>query len=428
VLVLSVVAHAETALLGRRLVIDDEQPVVLGRAARCFDAGVLDDRQISREHLRLERRGDGLVATDLGSHNGTCINGARIRAPTMLAAGDVLALGSVVLLLHRGAREAVLGVGGDIVAVSAAMAHVLRQVGQVAPENVTVLVAGPTGVGKEVVAREIHRRSGRTGSFVAVNCAAVADGVLQSELFGHARGAFSSAVQERSGLVEAARGGTLFLDEIGDASPALQASLLRLLEQREYRRVGDDRIQTTDARFVAATHVVLEDAVSASRFREDLLSRIGRWRIEVPPLAERPDDIVPLAMGFARRAAGREVRLSPELTLALLRYAWPQNVRELQAVVEQAVIEAEGAEMLGLGTTLEARLAGTTARREPSGGATGLAAGGARPSREALEAAFHRADGNVRRLAKHLGVNRATVYRWASELGLDLAKLRALKR
>jgi DNA-binding NtrC family response regulator len=432
-LAVSVAHHPDRDCLGQRLLLADGEGTVLGRKSRAFEAGTFEDARVSREHARLVRRGACLELTDLESRNGCYHNGLRA-ARAELVPGDVLAVGPVLLLVHWAARLPPR-VGDGPVAVSPAMLRVLAEVETVARSSTTVLIQGPTGVGKEIVARQIHGRSERPGAFVAVNCAAVADGVMQSELFGHARGAFSGADRERPGLIESARGGTLLFDEIGDASPALQASLLRLLEQREYRRVGDDRSITTDARFLAATHVPLEAAARTGGFRQDLLGRLRRYCIEVPALAGRPDDIVPLARRFAADALGREVDLSAELTLALLRHAWPENVRELAAVVEQTLLEAGGIEPLPLSDGVRRRLgapaeparAPASSPAEPAGPPAPTPPRGEpveRPSAEGLRLAFDQAGGNMRALAVRLGVSRATIYRWVRELGLEVAGLR----
>jgi DNA-binding NtrC family response regulator len=292
------------------------------------------------------------------------------------------------------------------------------------------LIQGETGVGKELVARAIHDAGGRAGEFVAVNCGAVSDGVVHSELFGHARGAFSGADAARTGLVDSARGGTLFLDEIGDASPALQASLLRLLEEREFRPVGSDEVRTSDARVIAATHVALEQAVAKGRFRRDLFGRLERLVIAIPPLRERREDIARLAIHFAERAAQGEVTFARSLMVALLRASWPQNVRQLRAVVEQALLEAGGPE-LRLSDALKRRIAAMGDAPEslhhpdleaPPAGAA--AARPERPSAAELRDLLLAQRCNIRVVAQALGVSRNSLYRWIDEAQLDLAELR----
>jgi transcriptional regulator with PAS, ATPase and Fis domain len=351
----------------------------------------------------------------------------------------------MLLLVHRGPRIAARCDHPAIIATSADMANVLDRVALAAPRDVTVLIRGETGVGKELVARALHVESGREGEFVAVNCSALSDGVLHSELFGHARGAFSGARDSRPGLVATAAGGTLFLDEIGDASPALQASMLRLLEQREYRAVGSDAVHRTDTRFVTATHVDLRAAVMAGRFRADLLNRLERWNIDVPALRFRRQDVLPLAHHFARRLTGGAVLLSRQLAFALLRYDWPGNVRELQAVMEQAVVAAPGATALDLDAQLADKLQSRSPFAYPVHATQPTLEDDTlpppqkpaqlpppkrrppvrRPAPSELRARFQQLECNARRLAAELNIGRTTLYRWFLDAGIDIRELRS---
>jgi len=237
------------------------------------------------------------------------------------------------------------GAEGDIVGQSPALRRVLDLARSVAPSATTVLITGESGTGKELIARAIHRWSPRAeGPFVAVNCAALPDALLESEIFGHERGAFTGAVAQRRGRFELAHGGTLFLDEVGDMSPALQGKLLRVLETQEFERVGGARTVRVDVRVIAATNADLAAAVAARRFREDLFYRLGVFPIPLPPLRQRPEDILPLAEHFLarlRQTLRRPVAgFTPEAHERLRAYAWPGNVRELENVVERAVILA----------------------------------------------------------------------------------------
>ena len=301
----------------------------------------------------------------------------------------------------------------------------MRRVESVAKHAVPVLIEGETGVGKELIAEEIHRLSAQPGQLVTVNCGAITDGIIQSELFGHTRGAFSGAGRERGGLVDAARGGTLFLDEIGDATPALQVSLLRLLEQRRYRPVGSDAEVSTDARFIAASHVDLAGAVTRGTFRQDLFGRLDRLVLRVPPLRERTEDAALLAMHFAREMSGRDVQIQRDLALALFRSDWPNNVRQLRAVIEQAVVEADGGDTLTLSETLRSRLAWQPdpSRTNPSSPTDTPRP--PRPTPAVLEDALRSHACNVRAVARVYGVSRNTVYRWIEEGSIDLKALRA---
>jgi len=420
--VLTVVHHPNRAFLGARYVLRDGEAVVFGRGAPPFGAGVLDDSRMSRRHVQVARTGPDVQVTDLGSHNGTFVNGERI-TNRMLVIGDALAFGGVILLLHYGPVFHDQPHHPTIVGVGAGIARVISQIHRAAPLEVTVLIQGETGVGKELVARALHDASGRRGAFVPVNCGGLSEGVLHSEIFGHERGAFSGAGAARGGLVEAARGGTLLLDEIGDASPSLQASLLRLLEGGEYRAVGSDRVLRSDARIVAATNVPLRHAVEQQRFRQDLHGRLDRFVIHVPPLRDRREDILPLATHFAALMGGADVSVSRPLALAMVAHDWPQNVRELHAVVEQALIEAGGTGALKLTDAMAARL-------RPTAAAAPAAAGPApsaprrdgpppRPTAEQLQARLAALGGNIKALASELGIARTTLYRWLKAANID---------
>jgi sigma-54-specific transcriptional regulator len=219
---------------------------------------------------------------------------------------------------------------------------VLEQVERVAGSDATVLVVGETGTGKELIARHIHKRSGRDGPFIAVNCGAFSESLIDAELFGHESGAFTGANQARAGWFEAANGGTLFLDEIGDLPLALQVKLLRVLQERQVVRLGSRRAIPLDVRLVAATNVELHRAVEAQHFRADLYFRLSVATIELPPLRDRPGDILPLARHFIAVCGGKlslhGTQLSPEARSALLAYAWPGNIRELENVIHYALI------------------------------------------------------------------------------------------
>jgi DNA-binding NtrC family response regulator len=334
-------------------------------------------------------------------------------------------------------REPVLGAGaGRIVATSPNMREVLRSIARVAPTESTVLVRGATGTGKELVARAIHEESPRSGRpFIAVNCSALAEGLLESELFGHARGAFTGAVGERKGIFEEAAGGSVFLDEIGDISPGMQARLLRVLQEREVTRVGTSRALPVDVRVVAATHQDLEVMVEEGRFRADLYFRLKVFQIRIPPLRERPEDIPALAAAAvaawnertsdpSRRVAG----CSDEAIALLREYDWPGNVRELMAAVEHACIVCEGSRILACHLPEEIREpapAALATERESDRERRGIdparryQAPDPATEREIIRQALEEAEGNRTRAAELLGMGRTTLWQKLKAHGLD---------
>lgn len=236
---------------------------------------------------------------------------------------------------------------GDLVGQSAALRQVVSQIDLVAPTDASVLIFGETGTGKELVAHEIHRRSRRKEKpLIRVNCASIPKDLYESEFFGHARGAFTGAIKDRAGRFEAAEGGTIFLDEIGEVPFELQSKLLRVLQEKSYERVGEDRTRRADVRVIAATNRDLKREVAAGRFREDLYYRLNVFPIQVAPLRERSEDIPPLAQHFIKRSAKELCTAKARLTRAgivqLQSYDWPGNIRELRNVIERAVILARG--------------------------------------------------------------------------------------
>jgi DNA-binding NtrC family response regulator len=304
------------------------------------------------------------------------------------------------------------------VAGSPAMQEVLELAARVAPLDTTVLVYGESGTGKEFIVRMIHDQSPRAGApFVSINCAALTETLLESELFGHVRGAFTGAVRDKAGLFEVAGAGTIFLDEIGEVAPTVQAKLLRALQEREIRRVGAERSIKIHARVVAATNRDLRAAVEAGTFREDLYFRLGAFIITVPPLRDRRDDVPRLVHHFVQRAAARmkkDVRtVSADAMSALMAYRWPGNVRELEHAVERAVILASG-------TAIRRRdLPPEILQRDRT-----AAAGAAQDldlraqERASIERALERFDGNRRKAAQALKISTVTLWRRMKDYGL----------
>ena len=313
-------------------------------------------------------------------------------------------------------RVAHLAATKHFVASSPGMQEVLEFAARVAPLDTTVLVYGESGTGKEFIVRLIHDESPRaSGPFVSVNCAALTETLLESELFGHVRGAFTGAVRDKPGLFEVAANGTLFLDEIGEVAPTVQAKLLRALQEREIRRVGGERTFKVNARVVAATNRDLRAAVTAGTFREDLFFRLGAFVIIVPPLRDRRDDIPPMVRDFVRRAAARMKKdvknVSADSMTALMNYGWPGNVRELEHAIERAVILAQG-------TTIRVRELPPEVTQKP-----GLRAGDAsldlrEQEKVMIERALKRFRGNRRQAAEALRISPVTLWRKMKQFGL----------
>ncbi len=303
------------------------------------------------------------------------------------------------------------------VAESPRSKELLALLRRVAPSRSSVLIQGESGTGKELVARLLHYWSERVGQpFVAVNCKAFAEGVLESELFGHEKGAFTGATAARAGCFERAAGGTLFLDEIGETSPDFQAKLLRVLQDGELLRVGATQSRTVDVRLVAATNRVLRDEIAAGRFREDLFFRLNVIPIILAPLRERREDILPLARHFLDRHAadaGRRLQLTADAEQVLLAHAWPGNVRELENAIERAVVLARGEGITPEDLLLEQGLAVAAA----SGDVT-LQEALDRAAAARIRAALESAKGQRAEAARILGIERTTLYRMMKRLGL----------
>jgi transcriptional regulator with PAS, ATPase and Fis domain len=307
-----------------------------------------------------------------------------------------------------------------LLGVSTAIRQVLDQVKQVAGSPIPVLIQGETGTGKELVARAIHEQSPRAaGPFVAINCGALPDTLLESELFGHRRGAFTGADRAKTGLFEAAAGGTLFLDEIGDTSPALQMKLLRVIETRELRPLGDTEVRHVDVRLVSATHRDLEAAIEEGSFRQDLFYRLNAVTLFVPPLRRRRVDIPFLAQHFAEElgaAQARRITLDEDFLEALSRRDFPGNVRELRNAVERAITLATDGESV---SARDLPPAGPAAAPDPLPPGSTLRERVERIEAEAIREALVACEGNRRRMAEALGLSRPGLRYKMRRLGLE---------
>ncbi len=322
-----------------------------------------------------------------------------------------------VLMMRPAEEDHVIGTASPIVfsgmiARSSAMSHLFQLVQNLQTTDATILLTGESGTGKEVLARAIHANSPRKdGRFVAVNIAAMPAELLESELFGHVRGAFTGAVRDRIGRVDLAAGGTLFLDEIGDMPLQLQVKILRFLQEKTFERVGESQTRRADARIIAATHIDLRRAISEGRFREDLYYRLRVVPIEIPPLRARREDIEPLAQYLLARVAdrhGRAVRFSPDAIRAMLRYSWPGNVRELENAIEYAIAVGRGQTIQPEDLPIEVtEMSGATAAVTPPAN-----------ERDKLRIVLDEHHWRREEAARALGISRTTLWRRMRELGL----------
>lgn len=381
---------------GRAIDLSGDGPIVVGRSAGSRGV-VLPDPLASRLHFEIESSHDQTQfrIRDLGSHNGTKVNGVHITS-VPLAHGDVIRAGDSLLVYcdHIAQRHSNLFVR------------------RAARSDLHVLILGESGVGKEVVARKIHEASGRTGPFVAINCAAVPRDLLVSELCGHVRGAFSGAQQARDGLFLAAVGGTLMLDEIGDMALELQPVLLRILETRTVRPVGGDRELPVDVRIIAATNSALHSVVETGKFRRDLYARLAQLVTEVQPLRARREEILDLSDEFGSEG-NANFALDADLAEALVLWDWPFNVRELRSLIKAMQASHEERSVLHLDdlSDLRADIAcAVPSSRAPAEPLCSSADTLTDPQR--LVQALVSVDGNVAALARKLGTSRSHVYRW----------------
>jgi transcriptional regulator with GAF, ATPase, and Fis domain len=416
------------------------EPVLIHDAAEELDASLSGDRLI------IDGGGRAVMAVPLhfGERVGGCLyfgkrrpnwfDASDIEIASAIAAQVVLAIQHQRLGEERGRARRLeerleslrteLGerYGFDrIIGRAPALREVLQRAAKVAPTDATVLLTGESGTGKELVARAIHHGSVRSnGPFVAVNCAALPDALLESELFGHERGAFTGADRQRPGRFEQAQGGTLFLDEVGELSPAVQAKLLRVLQEREFQRVGGTATLRADVRVITATNRDLEREVAAGRFREDLFYRLNVFAVYLPPLRERGDDVLLLADYFVREIGGRmgkgEPGLSRDAREVLLQHAWPGNIRELSNAIERALIISDGGLLTAAQLAISAPRPRASAPSAPDRGEPRQSL--ADWERQMVSDALHSAKGNRSRAAAMLGLTRSQLYTRLKRFGL----------
>ena len=399
--------------------------VLLGRGERVFDE-VFDDPAMATRHAEVRVQGAQVVLQDLGSSRGTRLNGSSLRVAHTLVEGDVFRLGNTTLVYTNRNRllpipETKNSGHPELTGTTPSMDAVRRSIEAVAPHPRTVVVTGETGTGKEIVARLIHRRSGRTGPFVAVNCGGFTEGLLASELFGHVRGAFTGAISEQQGLFRAANGGTLLLDEAGDLPLGLQATLLRVLETWQVRPVGSPRDVPVDVRVVAATNREMVTLVQRGLFRADLYARLAQWIIRLPPLRDRREDIPALTRALLSQLGAEGRELTPDLEEALLIHPWPLNVRGLSNALGIAAIATPEGQPLELGAEAQSALEDGQIDHEeiPLEKPTVVF------DHACLEGLLNQFGGKVAEMARHVGVSRPKLYRMLWAVGLDPAKYRA---
>jgi DNA-binding NtrC family response regulator len=420
-------AYALVTEEGRTRVVEllPGKETAVGRTIECEIA--IESSRVSRRQAVLKNEGGRVLLRDLGSRNGTRVNGAVVQnEERALVGGDVVELGpaSIVIALTRGRARSTeaddVPLDGVVVA-DPAMRKTFQLAARLAKTSTTVLVLGETGVGKEVVAEQIHRQGTRArGPFIRLNCASLPESIVERELFGHERGAFSGADRQKIGYLEAADRGTLFLDEIGELPLTTQVKLLRFLETRTLQRLGSTRDVAVDVRIVCATHRDLDAEVAAGRFREDLHFRINSFVVRVPPLRERPSEIALLAEVFGRQFADKmglpPPRFDPATLAALAKHSWPGNVRELRNAIEHCVVMADGA-LMGVDHLPETVLGRRASGKSLPPPAPSSSTGALRDhldavEKENIERALAAENGNQTRAAVRLGISRrALIYK-----------------
>ena len=398
----------------------------VGKAPTCDI--VLSDKTISRQHLKLQVHQEHVLAVDLDSRNGSFCEGLRF-SELELRPGIVITLGTTELkVVPEDTRERSLLLSsresfGALVGSSRKMREVFTLLERMAPGGSDVLIQGETGTGKELCAEALHQESPRRkGPFVIVDLAGIAPSLIESELFGHVKGAFTGAQTDRAGAFERASGGTVFLDEVGELPLDLQPRLLRVLERRQVKRVGANDYRTVDMRVVAATHVDLEGAVKEGKFRRDLFHRLAVLRVTLPPLRERPEDIPLLVDAVLGRMGKPPSTLSAQTRALLAQYPWPGNVRELRNVVEQVV---------NLGEEALPEMPALPGEGGPDGGPRTTTAELELPFKEAkerliegferdyLKSLIERCEGNISKASREAGIDRVYLRKLLRKHGLE---------
>jgi transcriptional regulator with PAS, ATPase and Fis domain len=402
---------------GRSVVLD--QPTCVVGSGDTADIR-LSDPSVSREHVRLSLAPNGIRVRDGGSKNGTWLGGVRV-VEVMLTSDASVVLGGTTLAITLDSEDTDLPLSvsdrfGEAIGTTPVMRNVFAVLERVASTELSVLLEGETGTGKDLLARAIHARSTRAGgSFVAVDCASIPKGLVESELFGHVRGAFTGAERDREGVFEQADGGTLFLDEIGDLPLDVQPKLLRVLEARETKPVGGRTTKSVDVRVLAATSHRLAEAARSGEFRSDLFYRLAVTRVVVPPLRDRAQDILPIARAMLRTMTGEGLAdFPPDFASMMEAYPWPGNVRELRNVVERFRAFGGSRSLFDGGETPPTDLDDELARLEYHEARKIVVD---RFEAQYLPRVLERASGNVTRAAELAAIGRASFYRMLERAG-----------
>ena len=433
--------------------------VILGRDATC--SVCIPEQAVSRQHARIFERDAEYFVKDLASRNGTVVNGIYVDEHT-LSGGDEIRVGDAIFKFvesdanlyvpfridgmvrgERAAKDMPELVGGY------RMDAIAADIERIAKTELSCVILGETGTGKEVIARALHRASGRKGTLQAINCAAIPQNLLESELFGYRRGAFSGADRDKPGLVKLADGGTLFLDEIGDMPLDAQAKLLRVLQSKEVFPLGAQAAEHVDIRVVCATHRDLVRHVQEGKFRGDLFARLNEHAVRLPRLRDRKEDVYQLARAFAGRYGRANATFSFSFMLALLHYDWPFNVRELESAIKRGLALApsgaldskhlpdavaermKGYGLKGVAAPVKARATPGEPDREsalpPPTEKSAIAPadpGGRTPTEAELRALLVRHRGNVAAVGRELGKERMQIHRWLKRYDIDLEAYR----
>ncbi len=408
-------------------------PAVLGRDASAEIC--LPVSAVSRRHAEIEFKNSSWVVRDLGSTNGTLVDGRRIEGETVVEENAELRIGDAIFkLVGQGGPEygnycltgasregsTRLAQRGTTLVGGYQMDKIAATIEQIASSELSILILGESGTGKEVAARELHEKSGRKGRFSAVNCAALPDNLIESELFGYKKGAFSGADRDKIGHIQAADGGTLLLDEIGDMPASAQAKLLRVLQAREVLPLGATRPEPVDVRVVAATHRDLGKLQKEGVFRRDLFARLNEFPLHLPSLRDRKEDIFQLSRFFLAKHGSPQLALSFPFMAGLLHHDWPYNVRELESAMKRAATLCTHSllEEAHLPEAVQQAIVDYAADARPSLASQPL------PSAEELRQLLAEEEGNVARVGRRVGKARMQVHRWMKRYGIEVEDYR----